>query len=61
MVLRHLLDRRGRFARCDTPNDPHSPQVAGLNRVLWGGVLLYDKESQKRDTIERYGYGTPDH
>jgi stearoyl-CoA desaturase (delta-9 desaturase) len=51
---------RKHHARCETPDDPHSPQVFGINRVLWTGVLLYVKESRNRDTIERYGYGTPD-
>ena len=51
---------RKHHAKVETPEDPHSPQVLGLNRVLWGGVLLYVKESRKRETIERYGHGTPD-
>ena len=44
----------------ETAEDPHSPQVLGISRVLWGGVLLYVKESRNRETIERYGHGTPD-
>ena len=51
---------RKHHAKCETVYDPHSPQVLGLNRVLWGGVLLYVKESRIKDTIERYGHGTPD-
>jgi len=51
---------RKHHAKCETSDDPHSPQVVGINRVLWGGVLLYVKESHNRNTIERYGYGTPD-
>jgi stearoyl-CoA desaturase (delta-9 desaturase) len=51
---------RKHHAKCDTPEDPHSPQVLGLNRVLWGGVFLYVKEARKPGTIERYGHGTPD-
>ena len=51
---------RKHHAKCETPQDPHSPQILGLNRVLWGGVLLYVKESNKPQTIERYGQGTPD-
>jgi stearoyl-CoA desaturase (delta-9 desaturase) len=50
---------RKHHAKCETPEDPHSPQVVGINRVLWGGVFLYVKESYNRDTIERYGDGTP--
>jgi len=51
---------RKHHAKCETVDDPHSPQVLGLNRVLWAGVFLYVKESHKRETIERYGHGTPD-
>lgn len=51
---------RKHHAKCETPDDPHSPQVLGLNSVLWGGVLLYVKESRNSDTMERYGHGTPD-
>jgi stearoyl-CoA desaturase (delta-9 desaturase) len=51
---------RKHHAKCETANDPHSPQVLGLNRVLWGGVFLYVKESHNRETIDRYGHGTPD-
>ncbi len=50
---------RKHHAKCETPDDPHSPQVLGLNRVLWGGVLLYVKESRNPDTMTRYGHGTP--
>jgi stearoyl-CoA desaturase (Delta-9 desaturase) len=51
---------RKHHAKVETPEDPHSPQVAGINRVLWGGVLLYVKEARNRATIERYGHSTPD-
>ncbi len=51
---------RKHHAKCETRDDPHSPQMLGINRVLWGGVFLYVKESHNRDTIDRYGHGTPD-
>ena len=51
---------RKHHAKCETAEDPHSPQVFGINRVLWGGVFLYVKESYNRETMERYGHGTPD-
>ncbi|GAB4167724.1 MAG: acyl-CoA desaturase [Rhodocyclaceae bacterium] len=51
---------RKHHARCETPEDPHSPQVYGLPRVLFGGVFLYMREARDRETIERYGRGTPD-
>ena len=51
---------RKHHAKCDTVDDPHSPQILGLNRVLWGGVFLYVTEAHKPDTLSRYGQGTPD-
>lgn len=51
---------RKHHAKCETKDDPHSPQVLGINRVLWGGVLLYTKESNNAETLARYGHGTPD-
>ena len=51
---------RKHHAKCDTAEDPHSPRVYGINRVLWGGVLLYIKEARRQETLERYGQGTPD-
>ena len=51
---------RKHHAKCETVDDPHSPQILGLNRVLWLGVFLYVKESFNPETIERYGHGTPD-
>jgi stearoyl-CoA desaturase (delta-9 desaturase) len=50
---------RKHHAKCETAEDPHSPQIYGLNRVLWLGVLLYVREAHNRDTLERYGHGTP--
>src|ERR1700742_4947343 len=51
---------RKHHAKCETEDDPHSPQVLGINRVLFGGVVLYVKESHKPETMSRYGHGTPD-
>ena len=51
---------RKHHAKCETVDDPHSPQIYGINRVLWAGVFLYVKESNNRETLERYGHGTPD-
>jgi stearoyl-CoA desaturase (delta-9 desaturase) len=51
---------RKHHAKCETPDDPHSPQIYGIRRVLWGGVFLYVKEAHNRQTLERYGHGTPD-
>jgi len=51
---------RKHHAKCETIEDPHSPQIYGINRVLWGGVFLYVKEAYRPETLERYGHGTPD-
>jgi len=51
---------RKHHAKCETAEDPHSPQILGINRVLWLGVFLYVKEAYNRETLERYGHGTPD-
>ena len=51
---------RKHHARCETEEDPHSPQVYGINRVLWRGVGLYKDKAGKNQTLEKYGVGTPD-
>jgi len=51
---------RKHHARCETPEDPHSPQVLGLNNVLFEGAELYRKAGENKETLTRYGQGTPD-
>jgi len=51
---------RKHHAKVETADDPHSPQIYGINRVLWGGVFLYRTESYNQETLDRYGHGTPD-
>jgi stearoyl-CoA desaturase (delta-9 desaturase) len=51
---------RKHHAKVETVEDPHSPQVKGLRKVLWEGTELYRKESRDKATMERYGEGTPD-
>ena len=51
---------RKHHAKVETAEDPHSPQVHGINTVLWTGVVLYVRESRNSETMERYGHGTPD-
>jgi stearoyl-CoA desaturase (delta-9 desaturase) len=51
---------RKHHAKCETVEDPHSPQVMGLAKVLWEGAELYRKEGKNKETLERYGQGTPD-
>ena len=51
---------RKHHAKCETPEDPHSPQVLGLGKVLWEGAELYQAEARNTETLERYGHGTPE-
>jgi len=51
---------RKHHARCETPEDPHSPQIFGIRKVLLEGAELYQMEAAKADTRERFGHGTPD-
>ena len=51
---------RKHHAKCETAEDPHSPQVYGIKKVFFEGAELYRKESLNKETMERYGHGTPD-
>ncbi len=51
---------RKHHAKCETDSDPHSPQILGLKQVLWEGAELYKAEAKNKETLERYGKGTPD-
>ncbi len=51
---------RKHHAKCETEEDPHSPQVKGIWKVLFGGVILYKQAARDPNTLKRYGNGTPD-
>jgi stearoyl-CoA desaturase (delta-9 desaturase) len=51
---------RKHHARCETPDDPHSPQVEGLKKVLLEGAELYQEEARNQETLQKFGRGTPD-
>ena len=50
---------RRHHAKCETPDDPHSPQVLGLKKVLWEGAELYTEASRDAELVRRYSHGTP--
>ena len=50
---------RKHHAKCETEEDPHSPVIVGIRKVLLEGAALYRKEAQNQETIEKYGHGTP--
>ncbi len=51
---------RKHHAKCETDEDPHSPQTRGIKTVLLTGVELYRAESKVKETMVKYGLGTPD-
>lgn len=51
---------RKHHARSDSADDPHSPQVHGIRKVLFEGTELYRIEAANAATLEKYGRGTPD-
>jgi len=51
---------RKHHARCETPEDPHSPQVLGLPKVLWQGAELYREAARDPGLVARFAHGTPD-
>ncbi|MDX1590169.1 MAG: transposase [Oleiphilaceae bacterium] len=50
---------RKHHATCETENDPHSPVVLGINKVMWEGAELY-QAAVTPETLERYGQRTPE-
>lgn len=61
MVTREWVAiHRKHHAKCETAEDPHSPQVLGLGKVMWQGAELYQQEADNQGTLERYGHLTPD-
>jgi stearoyl-CoA desaturase (delta-9 desaturase) len=51
---------RKHHAKCETTEDPHSPQTRGLKALLLTGVELYRVEAENKDTVQKYGHNTPD-
>jgi stearoyl-CoA desaturase (delta-9 desaturase) len=51
---------RKHHAKCETEDDPHSPQTRGIKTVLLTGSELYRAEAKNQETIAKFGVGTPD-
>ena len=51
---------RKHHARVETEEDPHSPQVLGIKKVLAEGAELYRIEATNEETLRNFGHGTPD-
>jgi stearoyl-CoA desaturase (delta-9 desaturase) len=51
---------RKHHAKCETVDDPHSPQTRGIRTVLLQGSELYRAEARNQETLAKYGHHTPD-
>ena len=51
---------RKHHARCEGPEDPHSPQVLGIGKVLLEGAELYREAAADGAVLDKFGHGTPD-
>lgn len=51
---------RKHHARCETAEDPHSPQVLGIKKVLLEGSELYRAAAKDQSIMDKFGHGTPD-
>src|SRR5512135_2321767 len=50
---------RKHHAKCETEEDPHSPQTRGIETVLLTGSELYRAEAKNQETLAKFGHGTP--
>ena len=61
MVTREWVAvHRKHHARTETEEDPHSPQIYGIKKVLLEGAELYREATAIESDMEQYGKGTPD-
>jgi len=60
MVTREWVAvHRKHHARTEGPEDPHSPQIHGIRKVLLEGAELYREAAAVESDLEKYGKGTP--
>ncbi len=50
---------RKHHARCETKDDPHSPAVYGIKKVLLEGAELYQAAARDPEVVEKFGRGAP--
>lgn len=61
MVTREWVAVHRRHHRfTDQYNDPHSPRIYGIWRVLFGGAWLYADACRDQAMVQQYGVGSPD-
>ena len=50
---------RKHHAKCETEEDPHSPQTRGLKALLLTGTELYQAEAANPETHAKFSHGCP--
>jgi stearoyl-CoA desaturase (delta-9 desaturase) len=50
---------RKHHAKCETEEDPHSPQTRGIWKVMLEGAELYRAEAKNEETLRKFSHGTP--
>lgn len=50
---------RKHHARTELKEDPHSPYIHGINKVLWQGAELYRDAAADPGIVSEYGHGVP--
>ena len=58
-TLQWTAIHRKHHAKCEQVEDPHSPQIHGIRKVLWQGAELYRAEAGNTETMKKFGHGTP--
>jgi stearoyl-CoA desaturase (Delta-9 desaturase) len=48
---------RKHHSKCDTVEDPHSPQIHGIWKLLSQGTLLYRTAARDKELVQLYGLG----
>lgn len=60
MITKEWVAVHRRHHQCsDRAGDPHSPQIFGIWRVLFGGAFLYRNASQDQEMVNKLSVGTP--
>ena len=61
MVTRQWVAVHRKHHACvETPDDPHSPNIYGIRKILLEGTELYRVGAADQETLDKYGFGTPD-
>lgn len=60
ITKRWVAVHRKHHAKSETQDDPHSPVIHGLSRILFNGVAYYRNAGKNAADVEKYGFGTPE-